>query len=230
MSEPAGLPPTPMENGAGQPGEVARIVLIYATFATLWILFSDRLTGALFHNVEDLVLASIIKGLAFVLATSMLLYWLMSSRLARAGPGHDTTSPHGRPILAALALGMVILCGGAMYQALLQNKATAAARLQTISDLITRRIADWLGERMGDAAFLHTSPFFSENFERGWLGRQEAASRLLMQSRLEEFVADNGFTAAMLLGPGGERLWGSRLAPRQVNATLAREARLAARN
>ncbi len=230
MSDRAGLPPTPMENSAGQPGEVARIVLIYATFATLWILFSDRLTGALFHNVEDLVLASIIKGLAFVLATSMLLYWLMSSRLARAGPGHDTASPRGGPILAALALGMVILCGGAMYQAMLQNKATAAARLQTISDLITRRIADWLGERMGDATFLHTSHFFSENFERGWLGRQEAASRLLMQSRLEEFVADNGFTAAMLLGPGGERLWGSRLAPRQVNATLAREARLAARN
>jgi PAS domain S-box-containing protein len=53
---------------------VRRIVLGYALFAGLWILLSDRAIGWLFQDPQKLVLASSLKGLVFVLVTSVMLF------------------------------------------------------------------------------------------------------------------------------------------------------------
>ena len=89
MSEPwsANVPnaPRPQPTGAPapEPGPVLgadrlrpvrRIVLGYALFAGLWILLSDRAVGWLFQDPRKLVLASSLKGLVFVLVTSVLLF------------------------------------------------------------------------------------------------------------------------------------------------------------
>ncbi|MHB8810527.1 MAG: PAS domain S-box protein [Desulfobulbaceae bacterium] len=55
-------------------------VLLYACFATLWILFSDRLLGALVTEHDTLLAVSILKGFFYVAATSLLLYWLLRRR------------------------------------------------------------------------------------------------------------------------------------------------------
>ena len=52
-------------------------VLLYASFATLWILFSDRLLGALVTDHETLIAISILKGFFYVALTSLALYWLL---------------------------------------------------------------------------------------------------------------------------------------------------------
>jgi PAS domain S-box-containing protein len=52
-------------------------VLLYACFATLWILFSDRLLGVLVADHETLLALSILKGIFYVAVTSLLLYWLL---------------------------------------------------------------------------------------------------------------------------------------------------------
>ena len=57
--------------------EILRIVALYAAFASLWIVFSDRAAGLLFAGVEDLTLVSTLKGLAFVAVTAGLLYGLI---------------------------------------------------------------------------------------------------------------------------------------------------------
>lgn len=56
---------------------VLRIVLIYAAFASLWILFSDLAAGRLFSDPALLELASILKGWLFVAVTTLLLYGLL---------------------------------------------------------------------------------------------------------------------------------------------------------
>ena len=61
---------------------VLAIVLGYAFFAGLWILLSDRLVGILFSSPATIVLVSSVKGLAFVLITSLLLL-LTLNRYAR---------------------------------------------------------------------------------------------------------------------------------------------------
>jgi len=53
---------------------VARIVLLYAGFAVLWILLSDRLVRLLFSNPAAMMMASSLKGMVFILITSALLY------------------------------------------------------------------------------------------------------------------------------------------------------------
>jgi len=50
---------------------------VYALFATLWILFSDRALNALMPTPDLLVKASLYKGLGFVIVTSLLLAILM---------------------------------------------------------------------------------------------------------------------------------------------------------
>jgi PAS domain S-box-containing protein len=65
--------------GAG----VWRVVLLYAGFATAWILFSDLLVSALFSDPRDIERASIAKGWLFVLVTALLLLVHLSRHAAR---------------------------------------------------------------------------------------------------------------------------------------------------
>ena len=53
-----------------------RIAGAYALFASLWVLFSDRLLGAVFSNPADLTRAQTWKGWLFVTVTSVLV-WVM---------------------------------------------------------------------------------------------------------------------------------------------------------
>ena len=54
-----------------------RIVFVYAVFAGLWILLSDKAVALFFHDLEQITLVSMIKGWLFVLVTSALLYSLI---------------------------------------------------------------------------------------------------------------------------------------------------------
>lgn len=58
-------------------GRVWVIVLIYAAFAALWILLSDKVVAMMFDTPADIVRASTGKGWLFVAVTSALLYGLM---------------------------------------------------------------------------------------------------------------------------------------------------------
>lgn len=60
-----------------------RVVLIYAAFATIWILTSDAALEALLRDPAQWARAEMVKGLLFVAVTSALLYVLVR-RLLRA--------------------------------------------------------------------------------------------------------------------------------------------------
>ncbi len=61
----------------------AGIVLTYAIFALLWILFSDRALFLLISDPDRLVQASIVKGWAFVLITGVILFVLVARLIYR---------------------------------------------------------------------------------------------------------------------------------------------------
>jgi two-component system sensor histidine kinase/response regulator len=73
---------------AGNPmearGPTLRLVLSYAAFASLWILFSDQAVEWLFSDPRDIVLVSTLKGWLFVAVTSLLLYGLIQRLLDQA--------------------------------------------------------------------------------------------------------------------------------------------------
>ncbi len=53
----------------------AKIVVVYIVFGISWVLFSDLLTGFLFHGSSVITHASILKGVFFVFVTGLLLYF-----------------------------------------------------------------------------------------------------------------------------------------------------------
>lgn len=63
--------------GRSAVGAALRIVLAYALFASLWILFSERAVITLFHDPEQISLVSMLKGWLFVAVTSLMLYGLI---------------------------------------------------------------------------------------------------------------------------------------------------------
>ncbi len=60
-----------------EPASAARIVLIYAVFAALWIAFSDRLLVAVVTDPDRLAQLATLKGWLFVAVTSALLFSLL---------------------------------------------------------------------------------------------------------------------------------------------------------
>jgi len=62
---------------------IVRIVLTYALFAGLWILLSDELLGLLLPDAGALTYWSMIKGLAFVIVTALLLSGLLRAELRK---------------------------------------------------------------------------------------------------------------------------------------------------
>lgn len=54
-----------------------RITIIYVIAGTLWILFSDKFFGALIGNLDTFENISIIKGLAYVIVSAILMYFLV---------------------------------------------------------------------------------------------------------------------------------------------------------
>lgn len=65
-----------------------RVALVYAAFAGLWILLSDRAMGLLWHDPEALVRASMLKGWFFVAVTTLLLYVLVRQLVGQLAASH----------------------------------------------------------------------------------------------------------------------------------------------
>ncbi len=64
-------------------GFITRTVLPYAVFAALWIYLSDRLLAALVTDPALHARLQTFKGMAFILVTTALLYWLLRRELQK---------------------------------------------------------------------------------------------------------------------------------------------------
>ena len=202
-------------------GRILTVVLGYASFASLWILVSDRSVTWLFHDPGTVVLVSIVKGWLFVLLTSLLLYGLL-----RRMSGHDrvaiAAAPGGlrsRLPFVTLAIAILTLTASGIVQTFSQQRDKEVARLQTIADLKARQIADWLKEKRRDTEFVRFSPYFAGEYLH-WRASGDAATLDLLKARLEQLRLSQDFSAVMLLGPQGERLWGSEHAPAAFSPAL----------
>ena len=93
----------------GLPGRILGIVLVYAAFASLWILLSDKVVAWLFDDPATIILASTLKGGLFVGVTALLLYRLLRQRrqLAQAAAMHHAQAERleARNLLAAVVDG-----------------------------------------------------------------------------------------------------------------------------
>ncbi len=212
---------------------VLRIVLTYATIASLWIVLSDRVVEWLFRDFTQFSLVSALKGWLFVAVTSLLLYRLMRRMTGSTSVMTPPASPLNRlrptlpfALLSAVMLALVALSIGHTFNA---QRDKEVARLQAIADFKAQQITGWIRERHEDAKFVQMSTFFAEQYRR-WREAGDPASGVLLQTRLEQFRESQGFDAVTLLDPEGERLWSSADAPLEIAPPLQQAARQATEN
>ena len=184
---------------------VLNVVLTYAAVASLWILLSDKAVEWLFSTPAQFALASTIKGWLFILITALMLYTMLRRRI-----NQSTASPRlsGRQWLPILLLNSLILALTAM--AIAQNigltRDKEVARLETIADLKSRRITEWLGNREQDLRQIIDNPRYGDLSPSAQRTKpsDEQAQRL---TRLVEFISAEGFDGAALFDPAGQPLW-----------------------
>ena len=221
-------------------GPVTRIVLAYSAFGALWILLSDRLAAWLLPDPGWLALASTLKGWVFVAVTAVLLYALLRCRLpqsVRLGRGREgarsSELPTARSLLLPLAMiGIVlaVLVAGGVRHSVLGHRGEADARIQAISDLAARRVADWLAERQRQAEFLRGTMMAAHAQDAAGTPRSAAAL-----AGIREYLDSHGWVGARMHGPDGELVWslsggaGAARAQTALRAELAQELAAAVR-
>jgi PAS domain S-box-containing protein len=131
-----------------------------------------------------------------------------------ADPYSATSSPHSVreglrgwwPLLAALVLLIAAVTAIGVAGVYRQHRSTELARLQTIADLKTRQIGDWLTERLGDARYVQDSSFLTDHYLR-WRKTGDKTSLEQLIARLDQLRSSKGYGAVMCLDAAGEPLW-----------------------
>jgi len=106
------------------------------------------------------------------------------------------------PLLAAVALVVLLATGAAILNAFHQQRLTESARLQAIADLRASQVARWLRERSAAARFLAGSQPTADNYLR-WRADGDAASRDRLMERLVDVRESTGFQGVAVLDSTG---------------------------
>jgi PAS domain S-box-containing protein len=201
------------------------VALLYATFAGLWILLSDEVVTWLFSDPASVALASTFKGMAFVTVTSLLLYLL----LRRRDGGADGERPRLQPgwPFALMAGAIVAFIAAGILRDYDNQRRTEVKQLQTIAELKTRQIADWLAERHREAEFVATSSYYALQYRR-WQTDRDGAAGQELQARLRKFLHARGFSHVSLLDPAGRLLWSTHAEQIAPTPALLAAVRIAA--
>lgn len=201
-------------------------VLIYATFAALWILLSDDAVRWLLSDPGQIQVASTVKGWVFVAVTSLLLFGLLQRLSVREGRSAQA-EPNWRQLLLPLiaaSLAIIAATAIAITHVVRQQEEKENLHLQAIADLKAGQVANWLADRQNSANFLRSSSFLGEDLQR-WSANGKEHSRKMLFSRLVEFADSSGFQGVVLLDAlGTQTLWDSR----NLNAHLGQELQEAA--
>ena len=174
------------------PHRAVTVVLVYACFAALWILLSDRAVDWLFREPALILLVSTLKGWVFVAITSALLFFMLRRAPTQAELAASAQEPRRRPlaIFALLATTITTLVVVAVWNGLREEKEKAYAQLLAISESKSRELWTWHQERLTDAAWAQRSVYLRQQWLL-WRERGDQAVGLRLQQFLAGFVKDS---------------------------------------
>jgi PAS domain S-box-containing protein len=130
------------------------IALLYAVSGCTWILFSDNLVALFIHDPHTVLWVSQLKGWGYVLATSLLLYWLIKGSTQRLVDSETllrqqaTDLAQSREILlryellASNSRDIILFLRREDGQILEANAAASLAYGYTLEEMLTMSIRD----------------------------------------------------------------------------------------
>ncbi|MDO8990604.1 MAG: PAS domain S-box protein [Sideroxyarcus sp.] len=207
----------------------ARIALLYAAFASLWIFASDKLLLLAVPDPALLVQIGMYKGLAFVLVTTLLLYLLLQTLVIQTAHAYATNAAGNgalktRNLIAIfLCLALIVPLFGygisRIYGPRIQQ--TAIDDLSAVAQLKAAQVETWLQERRNDADELAENAGFKDRLEQ-WLKHGDMQARSFMLSRIET-LSRTRHNDPVLLYTDGRRVMSAGVAPDPVAEKVWRQ-------
>lgn len=205
--------PGPAEQSKS-PVAILKPVLGYAVFASLWILFSDKVMVQLFAEPEQLEFASNIKGWLFVAVTSGLLYLLLTvwcekiSLEATNQVLESSLSPVSHIYLSFTLLILLVPLIGIVFVKLQTPhiEKEAYQDLEVVARFKAEQIESWLAEQYGDAKRFIVSEGSSNQLHKVVQGRVNVQEKELILERFQHLIEDESYNSILLLGQQGQLL------------------------
>jgi diguanylate cyclase (GGDEF)-like protein/PAS domain S-box-containing protein len=185
----------------------AKIAVIYAVLASLWIFASDRLLALAVADPTWLMWLSMSKGILFILITTLLLKLLLQTHAVKSPPVQDSASDNklkARHLIAIFAaLALLVPLSSYFIAALYGAHLTQIAQddLTAISDLKSRQIEAWLQERRSDAEELSDRTGLVEKSSL-WLEHGDTAARDYVLARMKMLSRAQGYEPVLLATTG----------------------------
>lgn len=185
---------------------ILKPVLIYALFASLWILFSDQLVIHIFSSPAEVALANTLKGWLFVLVTSTLLFVLLkysAKQFSEPPPEENVHSGFKSvllPLLFLVLVALVPLIGFVFVKVQTpQLERETYSSLQAVARLKAEQIENWLGERQADARDVATFKRFQAQLEAFLDDRNKRPYQPEISARLQNFIDNHAFNSVLLV-------------------------------
>jgi len=186
----------------------ARVALVYMGLAGLWILASDTVLGLLIDNASGSDLVQTLKGLVFVLVTTLLLYMLLR-RQRVLGERRDTlikAPPAWLPLIVFVlfSIGLIATGGFLFHVQQDQIRSNAQAQLKAVGELRIEQIRDWLAMSRTNAKHFGSASQRVREFDT-WLktGGTDAVLAETMMQRLSLIEASYGHVNITLFDTEG---------------------------
>lgn len=205
------------------------VVLAYMLFASLWILLSDRVMGWLLRDPDMLLLASTLKGWAFVVVSAALLYLLLRRRVSTSilplqvfahGDRGARPSARAMTLFVTLAVAVAVLVASSIWSSVREERNRAYAQLRAIAQAKAREIWVWHQERLGDVNSIRDVPHL-QTLWRAWRERGDVQSQRELRQFLSHFVDGQVFPRAEIVDGQGRRWFASPVADEaSARATL----------
>jgi PAS domain S-box-containing protein len=183
-----------VQSSESRRGSFVKIVLLYAAFASTWIVASDFVASWLFGDVELLAFVGTLKGLLFVGVTSLFLFVLLQ-RFTGAAPALEAQDPEfsGRRRWLYLIFGVLAAAIAALgwysYRTLARSvEEDQNGKLAAVAELKARQVEDWLNERRADINETVGGALFQQAIAQVMKGDAAARSRLLAQLELRRHI------------------------------------------
>ena len=131
-----------------------RIVLLYCSFALLWIFGSDHLLHLTVSDPEANSLLGTVKGVAFVCISGCLIYLLLATWRKQQFFDSEVTVRYKQLRVVVLILAFLLAIPAMAFITKWvhgnQLKAEAMADLRTVTDIKKQQLELWLAERQYD--------------------------------------------------------------------------------
>jgi diguanylate cyclase (GGDEF)-like protein/PAS domain S-box-containing protein len=178
-----------------------RIVLLYCSFALLWIFGSDHLLHLTITDPETNSLLGTVKGVAFVCISGCLLYLLLATWRKQQFFDSPVSVRYKQLRLIALILAFLLAIP---TMAVItkwvhgnQLKAEALADLRTVTDIKKQQLELWLAERHYDIAGLSRDSSFRQKLQL-YLESGSEEQQLDVRNRLASMIAQHSFSSVLL--------------------------------